>query len=562
MWQTCLSWINNKQQLIAKLPPGTELSEKLDMKSLPAQLKTMGAEGLYIDEASVELFIKYVQEKNKEAHNGIVIAEIKNATLEVILEHNDMLASMKIVGAYGGKGLSGVNIVHALAVANVTKGINKLALRKVMAVSNKLGPGEEFIQAVAQGKNASKGKDAQFVPLVKDITKQILRPQNADSESSKIDMRDLGETITVEKGDAVMKRIPATKGEPGFTVLGDIIPPLTGNDAALKASKGTQISASDENILVASESGMPLIKDRTVEVDKALCLDSVGVATGHVKFKGNVMIAGNIETGMVVKATGNITVGGFIESADVQAQGDITVAKGIIGHTVSDGEPTSCSIKTKGTIKASYAQFSSLQAGHNIELGVHCLNNEILCGQDLLISDNAGRTGTLGGGNVKVGGRVYCIQLGVEGDTVTRVQAFARFSAYKDKIAALKEQYTHAQEATMTVVRKELEFKKKPKAERSEEERKSIEELKQKNNQHLEHTKMRLNALEKEFELELQKNTIQAKDKVFTRVTVIFGDESVTTKRTHGGSIFRFNQYEIQCASTLQEDDIAETTGA
>jgi uncharacterized protein (DUF342 family) len=40
-------------------------------------------------------------------------------------------------------------------------------------------------------------------------------------------------------------------------------------------------------------------------------------------------------------------------------------------------------------------------------------------------------------------------------------------------------------------------------------------------------------------------------------VTVQFGDEQVITKRTHGGSIFSFNQYEIKVSSTLEEEDVA-----
>ncbi|MCV5244583.1 FapA family protein, partial [Escherichia coli] len=95
----------------------------------------------------------------------------------------------------------------------------------------------------------------------------------------------------------------------------------------MKPGKGTEISKQDPNLLIASVSGTPLIKDKTIEVDNALCLNSVGVNTGHVKFKGNVIIGGNIESGMIVKATGSITVGGFIESADVQAQDDIQVGK-------------------------------------------------------------------------------------------------------------------------------------------------------------------------------------------------------------------------------------------
>ncbi|MEF1190519.1 FapA family protein, partial [Vibrio parahaemolyticus] len=373
-------------------------------------------------------------------------------------------------------------------------------------------PGETFSQPVAVGKQPIKGKDALFTPLVKDITKRILKPKDGQSASDKIDLRNLGETIAVDVGDEVMRRTPATKGTPGFTVQGRVIPPQAGKDSPMKPGKGTEISKHDPNLLIASVSGTPLIKDKTIEVDNALCLNSVGVNTGHVKFKGNVIIGGNIESGMIVKATGSITVGGFIESADVQAQDDIQVGKGIIGHTVSDGQPKSCHVKAKGSIRASYAQYCDLQAGEDIELAVHSMNN---------------------------------------------VEAFARYSAFKERLAELKDQYKRAQEGTMDVIRKELEFKKRPKAECTDEEQAQIDVMKTQNNEQLEAIKQKLEQTEHDFEVALEENIVEAKERVFTRVTVQFGDEQVTTKRTHGGCSFRFNQYEIKVSANLEEEDVA-----
>lgn len=556
MWKLCLSWNENKTSIIAKLPE-VDLGGELIRKEIDAVLAEMDAGNLFLDEAEVVRFINSVREKKAEAYQGIEVAKRLNAQLEVELSNNDMLASMKVTGAYGGRSLRGSEIVHALASAHVTKGINKLALKKVLVMSNQLKPGESFVQAVAQGKQPVKGKDAQFVPLVEDITKRVLKPEKGKSANAKIDMRNLGETITVERGDEVMRREPATKGTPGFTVQGKAIPPLAGKDAALKPGKGTEIASYNPNILIASQAGMPLIKEKAIEVDSALCLNNVGVGTGHIKFKGNVVISGDIEAGMKVRATGSITVGGFIESADVQAQGDIVVGKGIIGHTVSDGEAKSCSVKTKGNISANYAQYCELQAGHNIELAVHSLNNDILCGHDLTVMDANGKNGTLSGGVARVGGKVKCVFLGVEGDTATKIEAFARFAAYKDKIASLKEQYKIAQEETMDVIRRELEFKKTPKSEREEGVEAEIADLKAQNSAQLESLKGELETVDSEFNALLEINTVEATEKVFTRVTVQFGDEQVVTKRTHGGSIFRFNQYEIKVSSTLEEEDVA-----
>ncbi len=557
MWKLCLSWSEEKQAIVAKLPESGELPAPLETKELPEQLKEMEAESLFVDDAEVTRFMNCVKERKAEAYQGFEIAQRKNAQLDIELTNNDMLASMKITGAYGGRGLRGNEIVQALAHAHVTKGINKLALKKVLAVSQQLKAGETFLQPVAQGRQPVKGKDAQFTPLVPDITKRVLKPKQSKSDADKIDMRNLGETITVEKGDPVMKREPATKGTPGYTVQGKVIPPQAGKDTPLKSGKGTAVSSRDPNLLVASQSGMPLIKGKNIEVDDALCMNSVGVATGHIRFKGNVVISGDIEAGMVVKATGSITVGGFIESAEVQAQGDILVGKGIIGHTVSDGEPRSCSVKTKASIKANYAQYSELQAGDDIELAVHSMSNEIKCGRDLLVMDSAQRNGTLSGGHAMVGGKIQCVQLGVEGDTATHVQAFARYPAYKEKLAVLKEEYKLAQAETMEVIREELEFKKTPKSERPEAGQERIDAMKADNSAKLERYKGKLDLLEAEFDALLSEATVQATEKVFTRVTVRYGDEIVTTKRTHGGSTFSFNQYEIKCAMAMDEEALS-----
>lgn len=63
-------------------------------------------------------------------------------------------------------------------------------------MSGQLKPGEVFTQPVARGKEPIQGRDTQFVPLVEDVSKRVLRPQQKAGEN-KLDMRNLGETITV-----------------------------------------------------------------------------------------------------------------------------------------------------------------------------------------------------------------------------------------------------------------------------------------------------------------------------------------------------------------------------
>lgn len=553
MWEKLLELSEDKLSVLAKLMPDVELDNSTDLQGLENALEQIQAQDYFVLDEEVERFLKLAKNSETEAYEGITIAEVRDVQVKVVISENDMLATMVLTGAYKGQPLTGPKIVNALAEAHVVKGINKLALKKVLVMSHKLKPGEIFEQPVAVGKPPIDGKDTELRALVEDPTKQVLAPKEKQGEG-KVDMLNLGGTVSVAEGDALMERIPATEGEPGVSVLGRVIPAKVGKDMLLKEGKGSVISNENPNLLIAAISGMPVIHDRSVDVTEAICLPTVGVGTGHVKFKGDVVVLGNIESDMIVRATGSVTVGGFIESADVQAKGDIHVAKGIIGHNVSEGEERSCVVKSGGSIYAKYAQFSELQAAEDIHLDVHCMNSEVRCGKDLIVSDANGKQGTLSGGHAKVGGKVKCVELGVEGDTATYVEAFARFQTYKERQAKLKEQYTQSQEATMAVIRQELELKKIPKSERTPEQEQALETQKLEANTNLEAAKLARDVNEADLNHALEEAKIEVTGKVFTHVTAQFGDEKITTKRVHGPSIFSFNQYEIKCSSMLDEE--------
>ena len=99
------------------------------------------------------------------------------------------------------------------------------------------------------------GKNARFEALVEDARKRILKPQ--EREDGTVDMRDLGKQITVDKGDALMRRLPPEGGRDGFTIKGETLPAEGGDDIALAAGEGTEISDQDPDLLVATKVGMP-----------------------------------------------------------------------------------------------------------------------------------------------------------------------------------------------------------------------------------------------------------------------------------------------------------------
>ncbi|MCE0495129.1 DUF342 domain-containing protein [Vibrio salinus] len=556
MWKRILTLSSDKKEVIAVMPKDIPAETTLKKDGIIEVLIELGVKDYFIDQESIDIFMKLASEGKKEAFQGITVAKQLNAEVEVILEKDDMQANLLVKGAYGGRGLRGSEIVHALSKGHILKGINKLALKKVLSASVSLSPGEVFTQPVAVGKPAVNGKDARCEPLIEDVSSRVLVPQQKKG-SEKLDMKDLGATVTVEEGDAVMRKFYATKGEPGFTVTGKVLDPTPGKDMELKPGKNTELSKDEPDVLVASISGLPIIKSNTVDIDNAMVLKSIGVETGHVKFKGSVVVTGNVEPGMIVRATGDIMIGGFIESADVQAQGDITVTKGIIGRTISDDEGPCCIVKSGQSISASYAQYSFLQAHNDINLHVHSMNNQIMCGRNLIVLEENEKGGTLSGRSAKVGGKVMCYNLGVEGDTATYLHAFAKFDAMKSKVIALKEKYDEMQNKTMDVVRKEIEFKKRKASERTKEEEAQILKEKEIRNREMLEVKTELGRATDELDEKLLTNIVDVKNHLYTHVTVQFGSEKILTKKEHGPTILSFNQHEIKATSKLESDDIS-----
>ncbi|CAM4167250.1 DUF342 domain-containing protein [Vibrio agarivorans] len=550
MWTDFLSWSDDKTQVIAMLPDDSMgVPASFSQQGLDDALSQIDAASLRIDEAGVQSFINFAKEDKKEARAGISIAQRVDATLEVSFTQDCQIASLICTGAYGGEALTPQKMIEVIQFAGVKKGINKTALKKLLLKSAQLKPGEQVTQPIAQGRLPIHGKDAKFISLIQRSSKKTPEQENL----GKIDMLDRGVALTVEVGQPLMKREPATAGRPGITVLGDIIQPKPGKNTELKESKGSQFSKNHPEVLVATKAGLPLIRDTTVEVDDVMKVATIGVESGHVQFNGSVIVSGNIESDMQVDVTGNLIVGGFVESANIRAGGDITIAKGIIGHNVSEGEEKSCRVSCGGSVTAHYAQFCQVKAAQDISLQIHCLNSDIQTGNDLLVVDRTERQGTVGGGVLNIGNKLTCVNLGVEGNTATHIMAFSNFQQQKEQTETLKANYKLAQERTMEVIRKEMAFKKIPKAERTEQAERELQQFKNEIDNNLVAAKNALDLHQLEFEDKLENNTVEVKGKVYSHVTIQFGDEKVTTSKEHGASIFSFNQYKIKRTSPFSE---------
>jgi len=114
--------------------------------------------------------------------------------------------------------------------------------------------------------------------------------------------------------------------------------------------------------LLSTIAGVPVEINNGMRVDDIFTVNDVSVKTGHIDFEGSVIVSKNVEPGMRINATGDITVFGTVESGELTAGGDILVKQGVIGHQKPEDKSLSCRIICAGDVHASHSQYCYIEA--------------------------------------------------------------------------------------------------------------------------------------------------------------------------------------------------------
>jgi uncharacterized protein (DUF342 family) len=196
---------------------------------------------------------------------------------------------------------------------------------------------------------------------------------------ARVDMRNLGSIICVQKGTELLRRMPPTEGRRGFTVGGDFIDSKSGEWSKFIPGDGTVISDGDENLLLADISGMPKFKDQKMWVDNIFTCKGVNVGSGNVNYAGSVLVNGDVTEKMEIHATGDVTVNGFVESATIHAGGDIIITEGAMGKVNDSGTEYSTSLTSKGSVHVQHGQGLDINCNGNVTVGRQLAHSRINC---------------------------------------------------------------------------------------------------------------------------------------------------------------------------------------
>jgi uncharacterized protein (DUF342 family) len=373
----------------------------VDVAILKALIDDAGYAAWVIDDAGLS---QAVEDCNHSQTPFVIpVAEKRDALIRIDIAADAMAAMVSIDPPQGGKPASIEDVLKALHIAGVTLGVDHATLLEACNT----GIADQV--TVAYGTPAQAGKDSDFVELVPQTSNRAPRVD----ENGLIDYREHSGISLVEPGAPLMRRVPAVPGVDGHTVRGQVLsPPPVRDEPFSHDLTGAAPSADDPELLTAAIAGAPVRVPGGVIVEPVLRVKEVNLATGNIYFDGSVLVEGDVLQNMKVQASGDIFVGGTVESATLEAQGNVTVKGGIIAES---------RVSAKGAVNARFSEASRIKAGTVIGLDDAALGCELLALNQILVGIKYPQRGRLVGGSATAKMLLKVPELGSAKAGVTRV---------------------------------------------------------------------------------------------------------------------------------------------
>ncbi len=298
----------------------------------------------------------------------------KDEEFEIKVDATQRVATLSLKQGYGGRGVTMVDVQLRLNEMGIVSGVD--LDRAALALSEKT---YDKPIVIARATEPVPGTDA----AIDCLFPLQFSMQPKELENDKVDFRELKLIYAVAAGDILARKIPATRGEPGMTVVGTAIPAKPGKDIVFTAGRNTIISP-DGMEVTSAIAGQPFLKGRSVFVEPVYSIKGdINYSVGNIDFKGSVKIEGNVVSGFSIKATESIEVNGVVEDCSLEAGMDISVKGGVLGADRGI-------MKAGRDLSALFVENCHVEAGRNIVVG-DTLNSELFAGDSIDVALGTGR---------------------------------------------------------------------------------------------------------------------------------------------------------------------------
>lgn len=318
-----------------------------------------------------------LQEKDVSERPKKAVSEEKFEHFSISVSQDEMEAWVEVNGNVTE--LDRESIVSALDKSGVRQGIQE----DVIGI---LTSGKHFSKPmlIAKGYDAKDGQDGWYEYFFR--TEFDKKPKLLPDGS--VDYQNIDWFEMVTEGQKIAYYHAAEQGINGMTVTGRIIRAKKGHEKRALAGKGFQLLPDQKTYLAAVNGRIELKKNR-IEITRMLLIDEMTQASGRVDFDGSVYVRGHIGSGAYLRATADIVVDGFVESAMIESGGSIVLRQGV--NASGNGF-----IKAGKSVVGKFFEAVKVHAKEDIHAN-YCLNCDLFAKGRIKIS---GTKGALAGGSI------------------------------------------------------------------------------------------------------------------------------------------------------------------
>lgn len=234
---------------------------------------------------------------------------------------------------------------------------------------------------IASGKEATESTDGRYDYFVTPTQLKIVPKVREDGS---VDYTSMSELQSIQAGDFIAKYYPPIKGEDGYYVDGAPIPAAVPRKLPPLIGAGVKTHPDNDSVYIAIQSGKIEIRENKVDIKPVHeILEDVDYLVGKVEFPGDIVISGSVRSGVVIRSGRNVTVEGSVEAAEIYAEGDIFLKRGIQGGQKAK-------ICAKNNVYADFIEHADIIAGVNVESNI-ILNSNIRADNKVVTTGKHGR---------------------------------------------------------------------------------------------------------------------------------------------------------------------------
>ncbi len=270
------------------------------------------------------------------------------------------------------------------------------------------------------------GEDGWFEMIFKENSPSF----GVEKEDGRMDYRARGMVRAIHSGDIIGKLHPPKGGVPGKDVFGKVIPAREGYLLKLDLGEGVRHDESKDEFY-AEQDGMVLFQKNFLAISETYCVEKdVDISTGNLVLeKGSVHVKGSVLAGFSITSPGNILVNDVVESAVLEAGGDIEIKGGIL---MDKGGK----ISSKGGVSALFAKNAVIESHGDVNIAHEINNCIVFASRKVIVTRGRGK---IIGSTIRCGKGLEANELGSSLGVETNIFLGIERKSFEKEMAKKKE---------------------------------------------------------------------------------------------------------------------------